>query len=83
MTTSVTVNDDFFTPTSIQVSPGATVTWTWSSSRVHNVTFADNAITDSGDQGGGTYQTAMPTAPATYAYQCTIHSGMVGSVLVQ
>jgi plastocyanin len=25
----------------------------------------------------------MPTAPGTYLYQCTLHSGMGGSVLVQ
>ena len=81
--TSVAVSDDFFNPASIQVSPGATITWTWSSNRVHNVTFADNTITDSGDQGGGTYSTAMPTAAAVYNYECTIHPGMNGSVTVQ
>ena len=82
-TTSVTVGDDFFDPASIQVSPGAMVMWTWSSSRVHNVTFTSSLITNSGDQGGGTYSTAMPTAAAVYNYQCTIHSGMNGSVTVQ
>ena len=83
VTTSVTVSDDFFSPESIQVSPSVTVMWTWSSNTVHNVTFADNAITDSGDQGGGMYQTAMPTASGLYTYQCTIHAGMNGSVTVQ
>ena len=83
VTTSVAVSDDFFNPASIQVSPGVTVTWTWSSNRVHNVTFADMAITDSSDRGGGMYQTAMPTASGLYTYRCTIHSGMNGSVTVQ
>jgi len=85
VTTDVTVGDggNIFTPPDIQVSPGALVTWTWSSNRTHNVTFADNSITDSGDQGGGTYATTMPTTTGTYGYQCTIHSGMDGSVLVQ
>jgi plastocyanin len=82
-TTSVAVSDDFFNPASIQVSRGVTVIWTWSSNRIHNVTFADNAITDSGDQGGGMYQTAMPTASGLYTYQCTVHAGMNGSVTVQ
>ena len=83
VTTSVAVSDNFFNPASIQVSPGVTVTWTWSSNVVHNVTFADNAITDSGDQGGGMYQTAMPTAAGLYTYLCTIHAGMNGAVTVQ
>jgi len=83
VTTSVAVSDNFFNPASIQVSPGVMVTWTWSSNRVHNVTFADDAIADSGDQGGGMYQTAMPTASGLYTYQCTIHTGMDGSVTVQ
>jgi plastocyanin len=83
VTTSVTVSDDFFNPASIQVSPGVTVMWTWSSNRIHNVTFADNAISDSGDQGGSMYQTAMPTASGLYTYQCTIHAGMNGTVTVQ
>ena len=83
-TTSVTVGDNFFDPTDILVSAGVMVTWTWTSSVVHNVTFADNAIADSGDQGGGTYQTQMPTTAGEYAYQCTIHpSDMNGSVTVQ
>jgi plastocyanin len=78
------VTDDQFTPGAIQVSPGATVTWTWSGTgNLHNVTFANAAIADSGNQTSGTYDTAMPTATGTYTYQCTNHSGMDGSVLVQ
>ncbi len=84
ITTDVTVGDDFFDPTSIQVSPGAMVTWTWSSNRVHNVTFADNAITDSGNRGGGMYATAMPMATGDYTYLCTIHpSTMQATVTVE
>ena len=84
ITTDVTVGDDFFNPASIQVSPGAMVRWTWSSNRVHNVTFADPAINDSGSQGGGIHETAMPMATGDYAYLCTIHpSTMQGSVTVE
>src|ERR1043166_314032 len=44
VTTAVTIGDDFFDPANIQVSPGATVTWTWPSGvQVHNVTFSDQA----------------------------------------
>ena len=82
----VTVSNDFFSPASIQVSPGAPVTWTWSGgTNGHNVTFANNAITSSSNQNQtiGNYTTAMPTMAGTYTYQCTNHPGMDGSVLVQ
>ena len=86
MTTSVTVVDNDFQPGAIQVAPGATVTWTWSNtSNQHNVIFSDPAITDSGTQPSGTFATAMPSAPGTYTYECSIHAsiGMTGSVVVQ
>jgi plastocyanin len=82
MTNQVTINSASFNPDAIQVSPGTTVTWTWGSAIEHNVTFDSNLITDSPDQTGGSYQTAMPTQPGTYTYSCTIH-GFTGSVLVQ
>ena len=86
VTTSVTVVDNDFQPAAIQVSPGATVTWTWSgTSNPHNVRFADASITDSPDQSSGSFATAMPTAAGTYAYECSFHAsiGMTGTVLVQ
>jgi len=84
MTTSVSVGNNFFSPEDILVSSGATVTWTWSPGGVvHNVTFASAAVTPSGNMSSGTFQAAMPAAAGTYTYQCTIHSGMTGSVQVQ
>ena len=86
VTTSVTVSNDFFNPASIQVSPSATVTWTWAggSSEGHNVTFTTmSGIAGSITQTSGMYQVAMPTAAGLYSYQCTIHAGMNGAVTVQ
>jgi plastocyanin len=83
-TTSVSVVDNEFNPAAIQVSPGATVTWTWNGSATHNVNFASGSIVDSPDQSSGTYAVAMPMAPGTYTYVCDYHPGiMTGSVLVQ
>ena len=82
-TSSVSVQDDFFNPSSNIVSPGTTVTWTWNGSNPHNVTFANGAIGDSGTQTSGTFSAAMPTALGDYDYQCTIHNGMDGTVTVQ
>jgi len=81
VTTAVTIGDDFFDPANIQVSPGASVTWTWPSGvRTHNVTFAD---VSSGDKNpGGSFTKAFPIA-GTFTYTCTLHAGMNGSVLVK
>ena len=83
-TTSVSIEDDKFTPQHIRVSPGATVTWTWTGSNTHNVAFAAAAgVATSPSQTSGTYQAAMPSAPGTYPYECEWHTGMTGSVLVE
>jgi plastocyanin len=83
-TTSVTLTAGLqFDPADIIVSPGATVTWTWANSTVHNVTFVDGSITSSGNQGGGTFQSVMPSTAGVYNYSCTIHGGMDGSVEVE
>ena len=83
-TTSVTVGNDFFNSPDIIVDPGATVTWTWTESDIHNVTFASGAIVNSTTKSSGTFATAMPTATGAYSYQCTIHpNDMNGTVTVQ
>jgi plastocyanin len=79
-TNQVSIGDDFFSPPNIQISVGTTVTWTWNSGGdLHNVTFADTA---SSDQGSGSFSRTFNTA-GTFAFHCTLHSGMTGSVLVQ
>jgi plastocyanin len=81
VTTAVSVGDDFFDPANIQVSPGANVTWTFPTGiQTHNVTFSDAA---SGDKSpGSSFTKAFPTA-GTFTYNCTLHPGMNGSVLVK
>ena len=85
VTTSVSVGNGSasFSPANIQVSPGATVTFTWSAPVTHNVTFADASITDISNQSTGAFPVTMPTAPGDYTYQCTLHAGMNGTVRVQ
>lgn len=86
-TTSVDVLGATFDPEDIQVSPGATVTWTWNSGGVqHNVTWASADLSDSPTQGSGTFEATMPSTTGELVYYCTIHgtpsSGMRGTVLV-
>lgn len=86
-TTSVSVRDNFFQPPNIVVSPGATVTWTWQGSLVHNVTWVASSLSDSPDQATGTFGATMPSSAGTHAYYCTFHgtptSGMRGTVRVE
>lgn len=84
VTTNVSVGNSFFSPANIQVSPGATVTWTYASgSFSHNVTFAAASITDIPNQTSGAHTATMPSAAGDYTYQCTNHGGMTGTVRVQ
>jgi len=82
-TTSVMVRDNFFEPSAIRVAPGATVTWTFSGSEQHNVTFSNPAIQSSENQSSGLHSAAMPATAGTYTYSCSLHAGMNGSVQVQ
>jgi plastocyanin len=72
-----------FTPADIVVSPGATVTWTNDDGFSHNATFSSTAITSTGSFASGSQSVVMPSTPGTYAYFCSIHGGMTGTVKVQ
>jgi plastocyanin len=83
-TTAVSMVSSSFSPRAIRVSPGATVTWTNSDGIAHNVTFTTAASSIKiNDFANGSASLTMPTAPGTYAYSCTLHAGMNGSVQVQ
>jgi plastocyanin len=81
-TNAVAVGDDFFSPSSIQVAVGTTVTWTWANGAAqHNVTFGDGVASNT-LVGGQSYSRTFSTA-GTFAYVCTLHGSMTGSVLVK
>ena len=83
VTTSVSLQNTAFNPADIQVSPGATVTFTNLDGINHTVTF-DNASISSIDQyTTGERTVTMPTTPGTYTYHCQLHGAMKGSVLVK
>jgi plastocyanin len=82
-TTSVSLQNIAFSPGAIRVTPGATVQFTNNDGIAHNVTFSSASITGATDFASGTRSVVMPVAPGTYAYRCTIHAGMTGSVMVQ
>jgi plastocyanin len=82
-TTSVAIQNFAFAPAAILVSPGATVTWTNNDNTNHNVTFSSASVTSATDFASGSKSVVMPTTVGTYAYSCTLHPGMNGTVKVQ
>ena len=79
--TAVTIKDFAFSPASNSVPIGSKVTWTNSDTTAHTVTFDDGSA-DSGNLApGSTFDQTFATA-GTFAYHCTIHSQMHGTVTV-
>lgn len=80
---AVTISGSAFTPPDIQVAPSTAVTFTNNDGFNHNVTFTSSAVTSTGDFASGAKTVTLPATAGTYAYRCTIHAGMTGSVKVQ
>ena len=72
-----------FDPASLTVPKGTTVTFTFLSV-THNVTFdaASGAPANIPSMSGGSI-TRTFSASGTFGYQCTLHNGMRGTVIVQ
>lgn len=72
-----------FSPTSLTIQPGGTVTWNNTSGILHNVTFTTSGSpANISNHTSGTNQRTFASA-GTFAYNCTNHGGMNGSVTVQ
>ncbi|HUR92547.1 MAG TPA: plastocyanin/azurin family copper-binding protein [Gemmatimonadaceae bacterium] len=73
-----------FSPTSLTIQVGGTVTWNNTSATTHNVTFntAAGAPPNIGDHSSGSSSRTFTTA-GTFGYQCTLHGGMTASITVQ
>jgi plastocyanin len=78
----VQIDQYAFLPQRITVKPGTTVTWTNDDDDSHAVAssaklFKSKAL-DSGDKFSFTF-----TTPGTYAYFCSLHPHMTGTVVVE
>ncbi|HET6622735.1 MAG TPA: cupredoxin family copper-binding protein [Candidatus Saccharimonadales bacterium] len=84
VTDRVTIEQYAFSPATITIKAGTTVTWTNRDSVNHTVTSDDGSAIkfDSGDMAQGqTYQFTFDQ-PGTYNYHCTPHPFMRGTVVV-
>lgn len=79
---AVSIANFAFSPASVTVKVGQTVTWTNNDSVAHTVTSDDGSF-DSGQLSpGATFKHTFDKA-GQYSYHCSVHPDMTGSVTVQ
>jgi plastocyanin len=79
---AITIHNFAFSPATITVAPGATVTVTNRDQVTHTLTATKGAF-GTGDITGGQSKTfTAPKTPGTYSYFCMIHQYMTGNLVV-
>ncbi len=78
----VTIEDFSFQPERIEVDAGTEVTWTNEDDFAHTVTARDDAF-ESGELEGGDQFRQTFDEPSEFAYFCSIHNSMTGTVIVK
>ena len=71
-----------FTPDDLDIAAGTTVTWMNSDTVAHTSTSNVNGWNSGSIAPGGQFSVGFPTA-GTFPYHCSIHPGMIGSVIVR
>lgn len=80
---TVSIVNMSFSPSSLTVTAGTTVTWVNNDSVTHTVTETDNQTgPKSGNLAPGQSYTFTFSSAGTYQYHCSIHTSMTGSVTV-
>ena len=72
-----------FVPATITVNAGQSITWTNTDPVAHTTTSDDRTSWDSGDLGPNASFTTTFSQPGTYAYHCTVHPFIRGTVIVK
>lgn len=79
-----TIDNFTFSPVTITVPPGTTVTWTNRDDIVHTVADAEHPLeTRSPPLDTGEHYSRVFTVPGVYRYFCTLHPMMQGTVVVR
>jgi plastocyanin len=79
----VTLQNFAFSPASVTVKVGDTVTWTNKDSANHTVTADDGTTFASSTLSSGATFSFTFTKAGTYAYHCSIHTSMTGTITVK
>jgi plastocyanin len=75
--------DNFqFSPATLTIPPGTTVTWTNQDDMVHTVTSASKVFSSASLETDDIFSYTF-TTPGTYTYFCKLHPHMTATVIVQ
>ncbi|MFZ1151362.1 MAG: cupredoxin family copper-binding protein [Xanthobacteraceae bacterium] len=80
---TVTIDNFSFTPATVTVKAGTTVTWTNKDDIPHGVGATNNAFKKSPALDTDDSYTFTFTTPGTYQYFCYLHPKMVGTIVVE
>ena len=81
-TTAITIKNFAFSPSTVTVAPGASVTVTNKDQVAHTITAVDGKF-DTGDiQPGASKTFTAPNTAGSYPYICSIHQYMMGTLTV-
>lgn len=80
---AVTIVNFSFQPATLTVKRGTRVTVTNRDSTAHTATADDGHSFDTGNVDPGASKTIVVKRPGSYAYICTIHPNMHGTLIVQ
>ena len=79
----VVIEDYSFSPSTLTLPAGTTVTWTNRDSMPHTVISAGNRFPKSAMLKPGQSYSSNFAAPGTYSYFCSIHPRMTGKIIVK
>ncbi len=81
-TVQVVIQGFAFSPQTITIAPGTTVTWTQKDSAPHTVTSDNGSFTASSELSPGQTYSLTFSKPGTYTYHCAVHPNMTATVIV-
>jgi plastocyanin len=79
---TVTMINISFSPSTLTVSKGTTVTWQNNDNVTHTST-SDTGLWDTGNIAPGSSKDVTFSNAGTFKYHCTIHASMTGTIIVQ
>ncbi len=82
-TQTVSMSGFAFKPAALTIAAGTTVRWTNHDPSPHTITSDDGTSFSSGTLSQGAAFEHTFGVPGTYAYHCSIHPGMQGTIIVQ
>jgi plastocyanin len=80
--TTITIKNFEFSPSTLSVHPGATVTVENKDGVTHTLSAVSGVFNTGNVLGNTTTRFTAPTKPGTYLYRCDIHQFMTGTLVV-